>query len=442
MSSQTVFVTAGVTSWTIDVALVQKASATSPGDPITGLVFNTSSLTAYYRKGATGTLTSITLATQTVGGAFSSGGFVEVSSTNAPGLYRFDVPNAVIDTAGIASVTFNGAANMATHTVYFIVTGINLYDSVRAGMTALPNAAAAASGGLHILGTNATAVSYTGGMTISNASGSGLTLSSGGSNGHGLNASGNGSGSGISTTGGATGRGILATGGSTSGAGIRSVGTAGNSAALELAGQGSAAGFISTGGATGNGMTLTGGSTSGHGLQCTVTSGNEIDADRVGTLTGNITGNLSGSVGSVTGTVAANVTQFGGNAGTFSGGIPSVNTVQWKGSAPADLVSTYVPVHLVQTATDAITATSIAADAIGSSELAASAATEIRDAVYAKVVETNGSYTFDQAVSVMFSVLAGRTSSGTFKTPDNVATRAVFTYTGNDRTGVTITAGP
>jgi len=137
MSSQTVFKTAGSTSQTIDIALVQKAAATSPGDPITGLAFNTSSLTAYYRKGATGTLTAITLATQTVGGAYSSGGLVEISSTNSPGLYRFDIPDTVIATAGIASVTFTGAANLATHTVFIIVTAIDLYDAVKGGMSAI-----------------------------------------------------------------------------------------------------------------------------------------------------------------------------------------------------------------------------------------------------------------------------------------------------------------
>ena len=129
MSSQTVFVTAGKTSFSHDVALVQKAAATSPGDPITGLAFNTSSLTAYYRIPATGTLTAITLATQTVGGAFSSGGFVEVSSTNAPGMYRFDVPNAVLATAGVSSVTFNGAANQATHTVFYVCLAADLFTN-------------------------------------------------------------------------------------------------------------------------------------------------------------------------------------------------------------------------------------------------------------------------------------------------------------------------
>jgi len=122
MSTQTVFVKAGATSQTIDVWLPQKAAATSPGDPITGLAYNTSSFTAYYRNGATGTLTAITLATQTVGGAYSSGGFVEVSSTNAPGLYRFDIPDAAIPASvGVrSSITFNGAANQATHTVWLV----------------------------------------------------------------------------------------------------------------------------------------------------------------------------------------------------------------------------------------------------------------------------------------------------------------------------------
>lgn len=153
MSTQTIFLTAGATSKSVDVFLVQNAGATSPGNPITGLAYNTSSLTGYYRKGATGTLTAITLATQTVGGAYSSGGFVEISSTNAPGAYRFDIPDTVIATAGEANITFNGAANLATHMLKIIVTAVDFYDTVRMGLTALPNAVAAGSGGLLTSGT-------------------------------------------------------------------------------------------------------------------------------------------------------------------------------------------------------------------------------------------------------------------------------------------------
>jgi hypothetical protein len=130
MSTQTAFVTAGATSQSVDISLVQNAGATSPGNPITGLAFNTASLTAYYRVGQTGTLTSISLVTQTAGGAYSSGGFVELSSTNAPGQYRFDIPNAVIASAGEANITFTGAASLATHTIKIICTSAAMFNNL------------------------------------------------------------------------------------------------------------------------------------------------------------------------------------------------------------------------------------------------------------------------------------------------------------------------
>lgn len=57
---------AGLTSQSIDVFLADSTSST--GNGLSGLLFNSSGLKAYYRKGATGTVTAITLATQTVGG--------------------------------------------------------------------------------------------------------------------------------------------------------------------------------------------------------------------------------------------------------------------------------------------------------------------------------------------------------------------------------------
>lgn len=87
-------------------------------------------------------------------------------------------------------------------------------------------------------GTNAGAVSFTGGMTVSNAAGDALTLSSGGGNGNGLTASGAGTGDGIQASGGATGRGIHGVGGATSGAGIRGEGTAGNANGVECVANG------------------------------------------------------------------------------------------------------------------------------------------------------------------------------------------------------------
>jgi len=128
---------------------IQDSSVTT-GAGLTGLVYNSSGLVAsYVRPGAS--RTAITLATQTVTGAFSSGGFVEVDATNMPGVYRLDIPDAALAT-GVDSVVvmLKGATNMVPCVLEIQLTSANLNDSVRGGMTALPNAAADAAGGLPI----------------------------------------------------------------------------------------------------------------------------------------------------------------------------------------------------------------------------------------------------------------------------------------------------
>ena len=50
---------AGSTDQTIDVFLQDSSSSTGAG--LTGLLYNTSGLTCYYRKGATGTSTQLSL---------------------------------------------------------------------------------------------------------------------------------------------------------------------------------------------------------------------------------------------------------------------------------------------------------------------------------------------------------------------------------------------
>lgn len=65
------------------------------GLPVTGLAFDTAGLLASY-AGSKLARVAITLATQTVTGAYSSGGFVEIDATNMPGVYRLDIPNAAL----------------------------------------------------------------------------------------------------------------------------------------------------------------------------------------------------------------------------------------------------------------------------------------------------------------------------------------------------------
>lgn len=133
MKSLVIFKTVGQTSQSVDLTLEQNAASTAAGDPILNLAFNTSGLTAYYRKGQTGTLTAITLATQTVGGAYSSGGFVKIDDTHAPGQYRFDIPDTCLLAAGGESnITFAGApagtaGNMEAFNLKIICTAVDLY---------------------------------------------------------------------------------------------------------------------------------------------------------------------------------------------------------------------------------------------------------------------------------------------------------------------------
>lgn len=93
-------------------------------------------------------------------------------------------------------------------------------------------------------------------------------------------------------------------------------------------------------------------------------------------ITGNITGNLSGSVGSVTGNVGGNVV---GSVASVTGNVGG-NVVGSVASVTGN-VGGNVTGSVGSVAAGGITASSIAADAIGASELAADAASEIATAV-------------------------------------------------------------
>ena len=88
-------VTAGSTNVSVYFYIVQDASGTSPGEPVTGLLFSdieTGGSASYVRQGADRTdLTLVTLASASA--AHTDGGFIEVDATNMPGLYRCDFPD-------------------------------------------------------------------------------------------------------------------------------------------------------------------------------------------------------------------------------------------------------------------------------------------------------------------------------------------------------------
>ena len=134
---------------TILQVFIQNSSLTT-GAGLTGLVYNTTSLVAYYHKDTDTTATAISLVTMTVG-TYTSGGFKEIDATNMPGWYQFCPPNAAINTTG-KSVAFmlKGATNMAPCVCELqIPVALDVEQAYNLGADSLPSAAApAAAGGL------------------------------------------------------------------------------------------------------------------------------------------------------------------------------------------------------------------------------------------------------------------------------------------------------
>jgi hypothetical protein len=85
------------------------------GSGLTGLVYNSSGLVAWYFPDDGAAAIQITLASATLG-TWTSGGFVEV--TNMPGWYEFGVPNAALDGGNEVAIQLRGATNMAVVNIY------------------------------------------------------------------------------------------------------------------------------------------------------------------------------------------------------------------------------------------------------------------------------------------------------------------------------------
>lgn len=160
---------AGATSQSVYLDILDSTSST--GGRLTGLAYNTASLTAYYVRSG-GSATAITLATlSTPSSAYSSGGFKEVDATNMPGIYRLDLPNTAIATGAVSVVIMlKGAANMVPVSMCIPLTAFNDQDAVRGGLTALPNANANASNGLPTAGTGTNQISLSGGRAKADVS--------------------------------------------------------------------------------------------------------------------------------------------------------------------------------------------------------------------------------------------------------------------------------
>ncbi len=148
-------IVAGATSQSVNVFIRDSSSTTGAGlaavAPAGGSLLAGTKL--YYSF--TGTSASAGVAVSlsvlaAVNSAWSSAGIVTIDGTNMVGWVRIDIPNAALATSSGRCVSFLlfGGTNMAPTPFEIELTAINNQDGVRAGLTALPNAAADAAGGL------------------------------------------------------------------------------------------------------------------------------------------------------------------------------------------------------------------------------------------------------------------------------------------------------
>lgn len=134
----------GTTSQSVYVFVQDSSSTTGAG--LTGLAHDTAGLTAYYVR-PRAAVTAIALATlASATAAWATGGFVEVDATNLPGVYRLDLPDAVL-ASGAESVVvmLKGAANMAPLALEILLTAYDPHDAAALGLSRLDAAVSSRS---------------------------------------------------------------------------------------------------------------------------------------------------------------------------------------------------------------------------------------------------------------------------------------------------------
>ncbi len=131
---------------TVDVSVVIRIIDATDGTPETGVAYNTAGIDLQYRReGATSTaITEADLAG--LDSAHADGGFKHIGN----GYYRLDLPDAACAINSVGVLVHGTVTGMVVIGCYIQLVTFDPFDSVRMGMTALPNAAADAAGGLPI----------------------------------------------------------------------------------------------------------------------------------------------------------------------------------------------------------------------------------------------------------------------------------------------------
>lgn len=143
----------GSTSVILTVFVLDSSSSTGAG--LGSLDENSSIVGGYVREGDTGVAIAVDENVTTEGTYESPSSAAQVRigtpANMRDGTYELHFHNDLFTSgANYVTITLGGAANMADLAIEIQLTDVNLNDGVRAGLTALPNAAADAAGGLPI----------------------------------------------------------------------------------------------------------------------------------------------------------------------------------------------------------------------------------------------------------------------------------------------------
>lgn len=129
-----------------DQSVIVRVVDSTDGTPETGVAYNTAGVDLWYRRegGAKTSITEATLAA--VDSAHSDGGFIHIGD----GYCRLDLPDAAFATGANGVMVGGTFTGMVVIGCYVPLVDYDPQDTVRLGLTALPNAAADAAGGLPI----------------------------------------------------------------------------------------------------------------------------------------------------------------------------------------------------------------------------------------------------------------------------------------------------
>ena len=155
----------GQTSVILRVKILNSSVATGAG--LTGLTSASSGLIISTIADNEASATTYTVAGSTIESITTLGTFAtptatkcrfkEVDATNHKGVYEIQLDNTryAVSSAKFLLVSILGATNCAETDIVIPLRDLDPYDAVRAGLTALPNAAAEAAGGLYTRGSGA-----------------------------------------------------------------------------------------------------------------------------------------------------------------------------------------------------------------------------------------------------------------------------------------------